>query len=159
MGPSKLKIPDGAYSSNTTQHVYPSLPPSLPLSPLISLTLSFYLSLSLCAVPSSGAPSFSSRDLIIIKMRRRDGCLSTSPFPSFSLLLSLSLSVSVAARPAPGVHSPPPITTTTTLPSMVTLEGWHHRASPISFFLPFHISCLSLAATDKRCTINVCKKN
>lgn len=39
-GPSTLKIPDGAYASNTTQHAYPSLPPSLPLSPLISNTLS-----------------------------------------------------------------------------------------------------------------------
>lgn len=38
-GPSTLKIPDGAYASNTTQHAYPSLPPSLPLSPLISNTL------------------------------------------------------------------------------------------------------------------------
>ncbi len=39
-GPSTLKIPDGAYASNTTQCAYPSLPPSPPLSPLISLPLS-----------------------------------------------------------------------------------------------------------------------
>lgn len=145
-GPSTLKIPDGAYASNTTQHAYPSLPPSLPLSPLISNTLSLLPGLPVVW-----------RSPPLIQFKLNVEVKDASKCPAFPLLACLVVwyffhflfHFSCSRPVSQGSFSP----------FLVTLEAWHHSVPSLSFYSFFssasHPISVSFIGNYKHCMLNI----
>lgn len=143
-GASTLKIPDTAYTSNTTQCAYPSLPPSLsPLSLLISLARPLRCLVFQCS-------GFFSPRVIRLKLKV-SGCFQVLFPPSVhhTMLTSFTFPFCFSLSPA-GSQNP--------FILLQTFRGWQQAPSlyPFHFFLSLFIPRLS--PSNKQWMLNICEQ-